>query len=105
MMPGMNPRDIQRIMKQLNAKKIDAEEVIIKTKEGELVIKNPDVTQMGVSGNTVFQIMGDIEEKSTQEDSNDVKLIMEKTGKDEDTVKKTLEKNEGDMAQTILDLS
>ncbi len=104
-MPGMNPRDIQRIMKQLNAKKIDAEEVIIKTKEGELVIKNPDVTQMGVSGNTVFQIMGDIEEKSTQEDSNDVKLIMEKTGKDEDTVKKTLEKNEGDMAQTILDLS
>ena len=100
MMP--NPRNIQKIMKQLNAKKINAEEVIIKTKEKELIIKNPDVTQMGVGGNIVFQVMGDVEEK---EENNDIQLIMEKTGKSEEQVKEALEKNQGDIAQTIIDLS
>lgn len=104
MMPGMNPRDMKRLMKKLNAKSIEAEKVIIKSKSKNIIIRNPDVTQMGLGGNTVFQITGEVSEKSDFEEK-DVKLVMQKTNKDEKQVKKALEKNKGDIAQTIMDLS
>jgi nascent polypeptide-associated complex subunit alpha len=103
MMPGINPRDLNRIMKQLNAKQIDAERVIIKGKEKDIIIENPEVTQMGVGKNLVFQVLGNIVEQSLNEE--DVKLVMEKTGKDKEEARKALEKNKGDIAQTIMELS
>ncbi len=99
----LNPRDMKRIMKQLNAKRISAKRVIIERDEGNIVIENPDITQMGVGGNIVFQVMGDIAEQKFKEE--DINLIIEKTGKSKEEVRKALEKNNGDIAQTILELS
>ena len=41
MLPGMNPRKMQAMMKQLGIKQVDvpAIEVIIKTEEKEIIIK------------------------------------------------------------------
>ena len=45
MIPGMNPKDVQRAMKKLGIKQeeIEANEVIIKTNDKEIVIQNPQV--------------------------------------------------------------
>lgn len=106
MMPGMNPRDIKSAMKRLGIKQeeIDATEVIIKTKDKDLVIKNPQISKINMMGQESLQIVGDIQEVSriTEED---IKTVMEQADVDKKTAMKALEKNNGDLAAAILDLS
>lgn len=110
MFPGMNPKQMEKVMKQMGIKSesIDAEEVIIKTAEKEIVISNPQVTKIHMSGQETFQISGDISEREKEAEqpfsAEDVSLVMEQTGKDEETVKESLIENQGDIAKTILDL-
>ena len=104
MFPGLNPKNMEKMMKQMGIKQedIDADEVIIKTSNGNLVIKNPKVTKINMQGHENFQISGDVHEESNEED---IKTIIEKTGVSEKIAKETLEKNNGDLAETILELS
>jgi len=105
MMPGMDMKKLQKMMKDVE--NIPAERVII---EGEkrLVIENPQVMKVNVMGQETYQVVGQaVEEESTEQESfseEDVKLVMEQTGKDEMSVKEALIKNSGDIAKTILDL-
>ena len=64
MIPGINPRDMQKAMKRLGIKQeeIDAELVIIKTADKDFVIKNPHVSKVNMMGQETFQITGDITE-------------------------------------------
>ncbi len=112
MFPGkMNPKQMEGMMKQMGikSKPIDAKEVIIKTGEGELVISNPQVTEITMQGVKTFQIMGDVSEraggpaKAYTED--DIKLVMEKTGCSKEKVEGALEKSGGDIAAAIVELS
>ena len=52
MIPGMNPRDMQRAMKRLGIKQeeIDAREVIIRTSDKEIIIQNPQVSKVNMMG-------------------------------------------------------
>ena len=92
--------NINKLMRQLNAKKIEAREVVIKGDEGEIIIQNPEVLEMSVMGKKVFQIAGEI--KRFKEE--DVKLVMEKTGKSREEVMKALTETKGDLAEAILRL-
>lgn len=65
MIPGINPRDMQKAMKRLGItqQEIEATEVIIKTADAELVIHNPQVSKVNMMGQETFQIVGRVEER------------------------------------------
>ena len=101
-------------MKQLGIKQeeIDAERVIIEKSDGRIIIEEPSVLKVNMQGQETFQISGTIFEETKDEENasdqidKDIEMIMEKTGKtDKDEVALALEKNNGDIAATIMELS
>jgi|SRR3989344_2806533 len=107
MIPGINPQMMKQAMKKMGIKQeeISAEEVIIKCSDKELFIRNPSVQKINMMGQESLQISGEIEERSLEKyKEDDVKLVMEQTGKSEKIVRDKLEENDGDIAKTILDL-
>lgn len=110
MMPGMNPRKMQGMMKKMGISQveIDATEVIIRTPESEIVIKNPQVSKVKMMGQETFQVAGVSEERAidTKPEINeeDVKTVMEQTRASEEEAKKAIEETEGDLAEAILKL-
>jgi len=110
MIPGMNPRDMQKAMKKLGIKQeeIDAQEVIIRTPDKEIIISNPQVSKVNMMGQETFQIVGEPHERAISSEleinDEDIKTVMEQTGVTEEKAKETIKKNEGDLAKTILEL-
>ncbi len=105
----VNQRRIMQAMKRLGVSQesIDAEEVIIKTKEKKIVIKNPEVLKVNLMGQDTFQITGVVEELESAYEPNeeDVNIVVEKTGVSKEKAINTLKKNKGDLAASILELS
>jgi len=110
MFPGMNPRQMQQAMKKMGIQQsdIEAEEVIIKTKEKELVFKNPQVAKINMMGQETYQIIGEPEERelsTTPEISeDDIKTVMEQAGVDRKKALEAIEKHNGDLAEAIMAL-
>ena len=110
MIPGMNPRDLQKAMKRLgmSQQEIDAKEVIIKTSEKEIIIHNPQVSKVNMMGQETFQIIGRVEERSLSSEpdisSDDIKTVMEQTGATEEESRQAIEDNNGDLAKAIMGL-
>ena len=102
---GMDPKKMQHMMKQLGMKmdNIPASQVIIKTDAGNIIVDEPEVIKTTRQGQVVFQVSGNVKEKSFSDE--DVKLIMEQTGVDDkEKIKELLHKNNGDVAKTIIQL-
>ena len=89
MFPGINPKQMEKVMKQLNVKQetIDASEVIIKGKKN-FIIRNPEVTKVDMMGQKMLQVTGDLEDYINEDD---VKLVMEQTSVSRDEAIKALE--------------
>ena len=110
MMPGnMNPRQLNQMMRRfgINVKEIEnVKKVTIQTDTKEYVFENPDVTMMDAQGQTTYQVIGKprIMERKDEIPQDDVKLVMEQTGKSEKEAKKALEETKGDIAEAILKL-
>ena len=110
MIPGMNPRDLQKAMKRLgmSQQEIDAKEVIIKTSEKEIIIHNPQVSKVNMMGQETFQIIGRVEERALSSEpdisSDDIKTVMEQTGATEEESRQAIEDNNGDLAKAIMGL-
>ncbi len=111
MLPGLDPRKMNAMMSQLGIKQkeIDAEEVIIKTRDKEIRITNPSVTKINFSGQDTFQISGDVHESELTEASEiseeDIETVAKKTNTSKEKARVVLEKNQGDLAASILELS
>jgi len=109
MFGGINPKKIQQMMSKMGIQQedIDAKRVIIESEDKNIVIQNPQVAKINMSGTETFQITGDVseEEADTGPTEEDIKQVMEKTGKDEKEAKSALEKSGGDLAEAILELS
>lgn len=90
---------------QKNMKDIPAERVIIETKDTNIVIDDPHVIEMKITGQPSYQISGTVREEKKQPSEEDVKMVMEKTGKDRETVLKKLEELDNDLASAIMELS
>ena len=106
MMPGMDPRQMQAMMKQMGIKseEISAKSVVIETDEAKLIIENPQVTKITMQGNDSFQISGTVrKEESISED--DVKLVAEQAEVSEEDARIALTQSKGDIAEAILKLS
>jgi nascent polypeptide-associated complex subunit alpha len=110
MMPNMDPRALKRMMDSMGMKtsEIDAARVIIEGRDKNIIIENPSVTMIEVQGNTSFQISGSVSEteKSVKVEitDDDIKTVMDQTGKDKDSVMKALEETNGDIAEAIIKL-
>ncbi|MEM3113258.1 MAG: nascent polypeptide-associated complex protein [Candidatus Pacearchaeota archaeon] len=110
MMPGLDPKKMQALMKQMGIKQeeIDASRVIIEKSGGsKLIIENPSVIKINMSGNESFQITGDAREEDEDEGNleEDIRLIMERTGASEKDARRALENADGDLTEAILELS
>ncbi|MDP2907107.1 MAG: nascent polypeptide-associated complex protein [Nanoarchaeota archaeon] len=107
MFPKINPKQIEKAMKQMGIKQeeIDATEVIIKTHDKELVIRNPHVAKVNMMGQESLQITGSIEERELKPyKEEDIKTVMEQAGCSKEEAVKALEDHKGDLAEAILSL-
>lgn len=111
MMPGrINPRQMNQMMRRLgiNVKEIEnVKKVIIQTDTKEYIFDEADVTIMDAQGQKTYQIAGKprIVELKEGIPEEDIKLIMDQTGKSAEEAKKALEKTNGDIAQAIMNLT
>lgn len=111
MMPGnINPRQMNQMMRKLgiSIKNIDnVEKIIIQTDSKEYVFEDAEVTVMDAKGQKTYQITGNpiIRDRSDDTLKEDIKLVMDQTGKSEEEAKKALEDSNGDIAEAILKLS
>ena len=111
MIPGMNPRKMQQMMKQMGIQQVDipATEVIIRTAEKEIIITEPSVAKVNAMGQETFQISGQISERSldTTPDisEDDIQTVISQTGASKERVQEVLAETKGDLAEAILKLS
>ena len=107
MFPGMNPKMVKEAMKKMGIKQeeIPATEVIIKTPDKDLIIRNPQVAKVIAMGQETFQISGDVEVMEAQKFSEeDVKTVAEQAKVSKEKAREALENSNGDLAEAILEL-
>jgi len=109
MFPGINPKKMQAVMKQMgmSQQEIPSSKVIIKQTNGdEIIIANPSVTKINMQGQESFQIIGNIQEQNKEQSisEEDIKTIIEKTGCTKEKAEETLRQT-NDLAEAILQLS
>ena len=98
MLPGINPKKMQAMMRQMGIAQedISAIRVIIETEEKNIIITNPSVIKVKMQGQTNYQISGDESEILNEEESEDttgedIKTIIEQTECSEEEAKAALE--------------
>jgi nascent polypeptide-associated complex subunit alpha len=106
---GMNPRQLQAQMKRMgiNMEELqDVEEVIIKLKAKDLVIKNPSVTYINAQGQKSYQVTGDVTEvgKRPAIPKEDIMMVAGQAGVSEQEALKALEECDGEPAEAIVKL-
>ena len=101
---------MQKAMKRLGIKQeeIDAELVIIKTADKDLVIKSPHVSKVNMMGQETFQIVGDVTEVEKEErtdiNDDDASTVMEQTNCTKEEALEALQESNGNLAEAILSL-
>ncbi len=117
MLPGVNPRQLKSMMRQMGISQddLDATEVIIKTKDQVYIFENPSVQKVSMQGQISFQITGDykVEAKSNILEKKhevvisdeDIKMVSEQAGVSKLEARKALENSKGDIAEAIVTLS
>lgn len=100
---------MQKAMKRLGIKQeeIDAELVIIKTPEKDLVIKNPHVSKVNMMGQETFQVVGDVTEVSkdaVEINENDIETVIQQTNCTKEGALEALQESNGNLAEAILKL-
>ena len=103
MFPGVNPKDMQKMMKKMGIKQdeLDAKEVIIRTSEGDIIIKNPKVSKVDMMGQTTYQVVGEEEKATTEITKDDIELVAEQAKVSKEFAKAALEDANGDIAKAI----
>lgn len=96
---------MQQMMKQLGMKmdNVPASQVIIKTDAGDIIVEEPQVVKTTMQGQIVFQVSGNVKEKSFSDE--DVKLVMEQSKTtDKEQATKALQEANGDVVKAIMKL-
>jgi len=106
MLPGMDPKQMAKVMKQMGIKQedIDATKVVIELKEGgRLVVFEPSVVQIEMQGQKSFQISGKVSEEH-EAGEDDIKMVMEAAGCSREEAMNALRETGGDIAEAIIQL-
>lgn len=108
---NINPRDLQKAMQRMGIQQhdIDAEQVIIRCPDKDIIIDNPHVAKVNMMGQETWQISGPHREaaRDTTPDikEEDIKTVMDQTGKTRDEALSAIKNAKGDLAEAILTLS
>jgi len=111
MIPGMNPRKMKQMMKQLGmdiAPIEDVEEIIVKTASGNYVFPaGTEIAKMRMQGVVTYQISGEPEFIAAPASipDEDIALVVEQTGTSPEAARAALVEASGDIAQAILSLN
>ncbi|TKR25564.1 nascent polypeptide-associated complex protein [Natronomonas salsuginis] len=119
---GLNPRNMKQMMNQMgiDLEDIDAEEVIIRTADEDLVFHDADVQRMDAQGQQTYQIVGEPESRPRGEggdaaaaidadsdsdsesgfSDDDVEIVAMRTGASEAEAREALEET-GDLAAAV----
>ena len=105
-MRGLDPKKMQGMMKQLGIKseEIEAERVVIEGKNKKIVIENPNVTAINMQGKKTYTIMGEEREEEKGVSKEDIDMVAKQANVSEEKAEAALKKNDGDMAEAILEL-
>lgn len=109
MFGGIDPKKMQAMMRQMGIKQeeIEAVRVVVERVDGgKTIIENPSVVKIIMQGQESWQISGEARDEEAKGFSEeDVRLVMEKTGKPEKEARKALEEVGGEVAEAIVNLS
>lgn len=112
MIPKMNPRQMEKMMRQMGIKNenIEADEVIIRCADKEIIISNPTIQKVNMMGQDSYQISGEISERNIDEDApkftdDDIQMVMDQTNCSKDEAEDALKETSGDIAEAILILT
>jgi len=84
------------------------QEVIIKTSDKEMHIKDASVSEVNAQGQRVFQVMGDVEEVEVEKEAfneEDILLVQQQANVTREKAMAALEETEGEVARAILKLT
>ena len=108
----MSPRDAKRMMQRMGmnmGEMPDVQEVIFRTSDKEIVVKNPQVAVLDMQGQKIFQVTGEVNERALETQTakatipeEDAQLVADQTGKSMEDAKRALEASDGDLAKAIL---
>jgi len=119
MMPNMDPRAMAKLMNQMGIKntQIPSTKVVIYKEDGStLVVENPNVMEITMSGQKSFQITGDVREGTADDagsdseagaassgpSEDDISLVAEQAKTTKEKAKAALEEADGDIAEAIM---
>lgn len=122
----MNPRKMKQMMKQMgiDVTELDADEVVIRTADQEIVFDAPQVTRMDAQGQETYQIVGEPTEHDVDDAAaavegdteaaddeaeqgipeDDVKTVAQRAEVGRDEAREALEAEDGDLAAAIMRL-
>ena len=106
----VSPREAKRMMQRMGmsmGEVPDVQEVILRTATKEIIIESPEVAVLDMRGQKIFQVTGErITEKKIERKvaipEEDVKLVVDQTGKSVEEARRALEETDGDLAKAIL---
>ncbi|WP_254830127.1 nascent polypeptide-associated complex protein [Haloglomus salinum] len=125
---GLNPRKMKQMMEQMgiDLEDLDAEEVIIRTPDEDLVFTDAQVQKMDAQGQATYQVVGSPESRprgeggtaaavegdtgaETESDADaggaipdsDVEIVAARTGASEADAREALEATDGDLAAAV----
>jgi len=104
MFPGMDDRSVKAAMRKMGIQQTElaATEVIIKTPDKRLVIKNPSIVKINMMGEEVLQVSGAITEEDAISEE-DIKTVAEQAQVSESDARAAI-KETGDLALAIIKL-
>ncbi|HLQ03229.1 MAG TPA: nascent polypeptide-associated complex protein [Nitrososphaerales archaeon] len=107
----LGDRQARRMMERMgiNMKEMPGvEEVIIRTTEKEIHIRNATVSEVNAQGNRVFQVVGEVEEVARERKTfsdEDILLVQQQANVTREKAIAALEEAEGEVARAILKLT
>jgi len=110
MIPGVNPRQLKQMMKQMGMSQtdVDATEIKITTKDGKILIfENPSIQKVVMQGQETYQINGTptrVEEVKLEISisDDDIEMVASQAKVSKEEAKKALGETNGDIAEAIV---
>ncbi|MEM4259627.1 MAG: nascent polypeptide-associated complex protein [Candidatus Woesearchaeota archaeon] len=108
---GINPKQMQQAMKRMGIQQqeIDADEVIIRCPDKEIIIRNPSVARINIMGQKSYQISGNETERAVKREidifDEDIETVMKQVNCTKEQAIEAIKRHNGDLASAILELN
>ena len=115
MIPGMNPKQMKQMERQMKRMGMDmkdlpgVKEVIIRFEDKELIISDADVNLMNVMGQKTYQVTGNAVEVEIETEliisDEDIEMVANQANVSKNKAEEALIATNGDLAEAILKLN